>query len=480
MASKTPLPFPFRQMKDILTKVRETIRRERLLTGGEKVLVALSGGADSVALLNLLNTLRGEFNISLAVAHLNHSIRGGEGDRDQSFVEEMGQRLGIETFTEKIDVPKYQTEHGLSVETAAREVRYKFLQRIAKKIGADRIATGHTADDQAETVLMRFLRGSGAGGLSGIPPVRGNIIRPLIDTRRSRIIEFLTAAGIDYVEDSTNLDLSMTRNRLRHDLIPKLVKDYNPNIVDTLNSTAAISRGEDEYLDEVTSKEIRLAGPTEGEGFAELDQKLFSALHIAIQRRIIRREIETVRGTLRGISYSNIEDVLSLIASSFSPKRIDLPGDIIVHIRYGRIGIYARESLPAYPGFEKEIQIPGETVIAEIGLKISAEIVKGENALPLDGDEKGLEQLFDISLAGKGLTARNRRDGDRFSPNGIVGSKKIKDFLIDKKVCREERDGIPIFVSGKDVVWIAGYCRSSVGLVKNIEKGAIRLRITPL
>ncbi|MBU2591350.1 MAG: tRNA lysidine(34) synthetase TilS [Nitrospinae bacterium] len=467
-------------MKDIVTQVRETIRREKLLTGGEKVLVALSGGADSIALLNLLNTLSGEFNISLAIAHLNHSIRGDEADRDEEFVKRVGGQMGVETFTDKIDVPKYQNEHGLSVETAAREVRYKFLQRIAKKIGAGRIATGHSAEDQAETVLMRLLRGSGAGGLSGIPVVRGKIIRPLIDVRRHQIIELLRGQGIEYIDDSTNLDLSMTRNRLRHDLIPKLIQDYNPNIVETLNSTASLSRGEDDYLETIVSEEIKRVTQAEGAGFVEFNLASFTPLHIAIRRRLIRRGIEDVRGSLLGIGYSHIEEILTLIDWSDSPKSIDLPADIIIHIRYGRMGIYARESLPAYPGFEKEIQIPGETIIPEIGLKVSAEIISGGTSSPLDNDERGLEQIFDIGLAEKGLTVRNRRDGDRFSPNGIVGSKKIKDFLIDKKVCREERNGIPIFVSGKDIVWIAGYRRSSVGVVKDIEKGGIRLRITPL
>lgn len=470
-------------MKDIVAQIRDTIRRERLLTGGEKVLVALSGGGDSVALLHLLNILKEELNISLSIAHLNHSLRGEEGDRDELFVKELGGKLGIETFTEKRDVPKYQNEKGLSLEAAAREVRYKFLQQMAETIKVDRIATGHTADDQAETVLMRFLRGSGSNGLSGIPVARGNIIRPLIHIRHSQIVEFLTKEEIPYMEDSTNRDMSMTRNRLRHDLIPKLIEDYNPNIVETLNSIASISREEDSYLENIVSNKIKGITDSEGPGFVEFNLDALATQPIAIQRRLIRMGIELVGGGLLSIGYSHIEEILTMIDSSDSPKRIDLPADIIVHIRYGRIGIYARETLPAYPDFEKEIQIPGETIIPEIGVKVSAEIIPGDTSSPLDNDERGLEQIFDIGLAEKCLTVRNRRDGDRFSPrgpHGARGSKKIKDYLIDEKVCREERDGIPIFVSGKDIIWVAGYRRSSVGMVKDIKKGGICLRITPL
>jgi tRNA(Ile)-lysidine synthase len=328
----------------MLKKVRKTITESSLLERGDHLLVAVSGGPDSVALLWALVILSLEYELQLTTAHLNHGLRGAEAQAEERFVLSLSAGMGINCISKTVDIRMLQKGRGKSLEEVGREERYRFFDETAEACGAKKIATGHQRDDQAETVLINLLRGSGLEGLKGIIPVReGRIIRPLLHVGRTEVLEFLNHEGLTYFMDSSNASPHFLRNRIRHQLIPELTAQYNPGIVRGLSRTAEIIRREDDYLQATVGQILCRWGIVPGEADTLLPLADFIGLHAALQGRVIKRLLEAASRSGNGVGYRHIEAVLALARSSRRRKAsLDLPGLIRVEkegkaLRIGRV-----------------------------------------------------------------------------------------------------------------------------------------------
>jgi tRNA(Ile)-lysidine synthase len=435
----------------MLEKVRKTINTYTMLSPGDRVLVAVSGGPDSVCLLSVLHSLAKEFDITLHVAHLDHMFRGEESADEARFVADRAETFGIPSTLESIDVPAFCRERGLSSQEGAREVRYGFLRRVAASTGCTRIATGHIADDQAETFLMRLLRGAGASGLSAIPPMRENIIRPLITVTRDEVIEYLQSNNLDYKTDSSNAKSVYTRNRIRLEVLP-LLKRFNPRIVETLASEAALLREENEaveaYLGVVAEAACVLT-----DGTLSIKRDVFDTLPPAFRRRLLRRIVDMAKGDASRLSRGAIDDALLFMMSAQTGKSTTLSHDVTITREYNRFILSAHEAPEA---FSQTLALPGTTPIPRLGFEVETEMAdRGAGA---QEDVNYLWRAeFDYDKIGPFLTIRNRRPGDWFRPAGMAGkSKKLQDYYVDEKVPRRKRDAVPLLCSGEDILWVMG------------------------
>lgn len=430
-------------------KVKLTIDRFGMLKPGERVLVAVSGGPDSVCLLSVLRDLSAELGVSLHIAHLNHLFRGKESEDESLFVARLAEKLGIPATIEQFDVPAFCRERGLSSQAGAREVRYGFLRRVAGTVSATRIATGHTAADQAETFLMRLLRGAGVAGLSAIPPVRENIIRPLIKVTREEVLEYLQSSGLDYVSDPSNTKPVYTRNRIRMEVLPVL-KQFNPRIVETLASTAAMLRDEDEAAKACLSTNAAGVMVQEKNGVA-LKRDEFNALPQAYKRRMLRKAVDLAGG--RGLSSVQVSDLIGFMAAAQTGRTMRMPYGLIIERAYEKFVICFE--VPT-EGFSYTLDMPGVTLIPELGMEVEAGVfddIPAETSIP----NYRWQALFDYDKIKPLLTMRNRRSGEWFCPAGMGGkSKKLQDYFVDEKIPRHERDTVPIIFSGNDVLWVVG------------------------
>ncbi|MCC6545008.1 MAG: tRNA lysidine(34) synthetase TilS [Nitrospirae bacterium] len=445
----------------LIKKVRETIKHFKMLEYGDNVLVAVSSGPDSVCLLHVLKELQDENNLSLNIAHLNHGFRGEEAEDDARFVQDMGDSLGIPVIAEYSDIPAYARAERISKQEAAREVRYRFLSSASDKTGADRIALGHTADDQAETFLMRLLRGSGSHGLSGIPPVRGMIIRPLIGVLRKEISEYLSSYNIRCRIDSSNLSPVYLRNKIRLELIPYLAKEYNPNIMNTIIRSLNVLRDEDIFLENYVKTMFRDVVKNQADGIIQFDVKRFNACEKPVKRRLVRCAVEFLKGS-EGIalSFQHVEEALSLLYHNRSGE-INLPAGVVAERRGDLFSIYLQSSVISTPQYALTVRIPGDTIVHEAGIKINTTI--RSSLFPKRGTQDKAETgrdtaYFDINKFTEPLIVRNRREGDFFCPQGMGGKrKKIKEYFIDLKISRKDKERIPILTSPEGIMWVAGY-----------------------
>lgn len=450
-------------MSVLLDKVRQAIVSRRMFEPGDRVVAAVSGGADSTALLCLLAELRQELGISLCAAHLNHMARGEESREDAEFVSRLAQDLGMESYVEAIDVKKETAALKTSFQETARTFRYRFLESVRNKAGGTRIALGHNADDQVETVLMNLLRGSGLKGLGGMPPVRGRIVRPLLDCRRSEIEDFLKERGIPYRSDRSNAGRDYLRNRLRLDLVPLLENAYNQNLKSNVLEMTSILQDEDDCLEELARRYFEDYSLAAGrEGGAVLKTEGFAELHPAIQKRMARMAIRAAKGDLRRIAARHVREAVELFADCKRGKLIHLPDGLVIERRDREVLFYVnptrRSSIlmkePA-SGESAELNVPGCTEIASVALRFNARL------MPKKDEEfrsaPASQAFLDFDKTGGGIVVRFARPGDRFVPLGMSGTKKLKSFFIDEKVPREERRSIPILTTREDdIIWVYG------------------------
>lgn len=460
---------------NLLAKVCSTITKYHMTNNDDRVVIALSGGPDSVFLLHALDKLKKILNVSLYAFHLNHGLRGEEADRDMEFCENLCNRMKIPIQVVRRDVAAFAHENGLSVEEAGHQLRYSIYKDMLEHFGADIIATGHTFDDQAETVLMRLLSGAGKKGLAGIAPVReGYIIRPLIEVRKQEILDFLEWSNIRYKLDSTNLDDSMLRNRIRNVLIPLLKEKFNPQVEENLCRIATIFQEEMNYLDETTGSLLnRYARVTENRAVLDIEETL--SLSPFIAKYLLRRLVAVFSGSLKDISFEHTNSLFDLLESR-SGSSVILPGGLKAEREYRFLVITRRgdgeesEELP-----EIRLNIPGVTRSKEWGVSIRGEILEeiphnvGDNpySIYLDYDE----------CRDREFILRARKIGDRFTPLGMNGTKKLKDFFIDQKVPRRLRENIPIVVCGEDILWIAFYRQSDFCRISEKTKRVLNLQI---
>ncbi len=456
----------------LIKKVEKTVSEYDMLKENDSVLVGVSGGADSVALIHILNEIALPFSLKLGVAHLNHSLRGNESDDDARFVAAVSDKLHLPCFIEKKDVIKYKTENGLSLEEAGRRVRYAFFEDIAEREGYNRIALGHTCDDNAELVLMYLIRGSGPLGISGIPPVRPglkddlSIIRPLIKTARKEIIDYISEKNLSYVTDKSNLDEKYLRNRIRHHLIPELKAGYNLKIVETLNRLASIIRSEEEWMENELKFILNKNTLFTENNRIVLSVSGMNALHPAVKRRATRSAIAGVKGDLRRISYSHIELVSAQLEGNSDEWSLDLPDRIRVSRTGGNLVISKEEnalrSIVSKHGirdqdyYEYVVNEPGWVSAEKEGFKVVFSEIKNVTLEDIRKSGPGVA-FFDMDKISFPLVLRNRLPGDRFTPLGMTGSKKVSKYLINKKVSGESRLKLPVMLSNCKIIWLAGY-----------------------
>ncbi len=442
---------------DLITRVRLTIKKYRLISPGDIVLVGVSGGPDSLALLHLLNRLREDLQCGLYACHLDHMFRGGEAEADARLVESLARQWRVPFVMERVNVPEYVERHGLSPQQGAREVRYRFYRETAARLGASRVALGHQADDQAETVLLSLIRGTGLKGLGGIPPVReGVFIRPLLETRRKQIESYCQSYGIPYRVDSSNLKEVYLRNRVRLELIPLLEEKYNPGVVDSLNRLAVIVRDEDGYLEAVARRALDDAAESGEEGKITFFIEKMNCYPPAIKRRMVMMAYRALAGHRRSPAFEHVERVIGAASCRRFRGKIELPGGICLVKRHRFLEMIRNRSGPQVPFYQYPLKVPGVTRIPEVGRSILAETVEAAGV----GDPRRFsadQAVLDQETLQGPLCVRRRRDGDVFFPLGAGGRVKLKKFFIDLKVPREKRDAIPIVTCGNDIVWVAGF-----------------------
>jgi tRNA(Ile)-lysidine synthase len=460
-------------MNSLLQQVQQTLQEYQMLDRGRTLLVAVSGGPDSMVLLHTLWHLREPLAIKLFVAHLNHQMRPGATE-DALFVEATANDLGIRCISTTIDVLSYQRQHKLSPEDAARQVRYAFLRATAAQLGADRIAVGHTADDQAETVLLHLLRGSGLRGLCGIPPIRGPIIRPLIRVLRRDVLEYARRHRVPCRDDPTNAQRRYTRNRIRLDLLPALQQGYNPRFVQALCTTAQLL-ADDEAALQAMSRQCFLSArlPSTSEQI-QLQIDALTPLAPGLQRRVLRRALKEVMGGLQGITSRHIAAILALLRPRAGSKWLQLPQGVVVERRYEVLRIY-RQVPSAAVDVNVLLPVPGVCGIEALGVTIVSDLFRHEAATgPFPTGEV---TWLDADSVGRNVRVRTRRPGDCLQPLGSIYPKKLKAFLIDAKVPRVVRDRLPLVIGRQGIAWVAGVRPAEWAKVTPATRMILRLQL---
>lgn len=479
---------------DVLARIRRTIEREHLAPNGARALVALSGGADSVALLFLLRDLAAAGELTLAgAAHLNHQLRGTDADADEAFCGGLCERIAVPFISERADVAALARAQKRSVEDAARAVRYAFLERAADRMGADVIAVAHTRDDQAETFLLRLLRGAGTRGLAGIFPRRGRIVRPLLDVDRADVREYLARLGEPFREDVSNADVDIARNRVRHELLPFLQARFTPGIIDVLAREATLARHDDEFLQEQAIELARRivldedgSGP-QASGFGRqasgvrmrLDVDALRSAPRALSTRVAHAALTRVGGG-RVIGFDHVEQLLAL-ADARDGAALSLPGQYAVRAGSTILLTAGRGARPVPPNsFAFSLSIPGEVQADDWA--ISAKELSASAERPIQQwAARGMEVGVAAGELVMPLGIRSRRPGDRFRPLGAPGVRKLQDFLVDRKVARADRETLPLVVDGRDrIVWVPGQSVAEEFRVIDPSRGVILLRVRRL
>ncbi|HLX04117.1 MAG TPA: tRNA lysidine(34) synthetase TilS [Candidatus Binatus sp.] len=464
--------------QDARTKVVDTI--EAVLARadvrrGSSILVGLSGGADSVALTCALLDLRERLGFRLVAAHLNHQIRGNESDRDEEFVRVMCSRLGIELIVERADGLDASVSTA-NLEERARDVRREFLSRVADRVQADFVTLGHHRDDQAETVLMRLLRGAGASGMAAMAE-RGpaKIIRPMLSLSRAEIREYLDARAIPFVEDSSNSSREILRNRIRAELLPMLERDYAPGLGGRLVELADEMRSLDHLVTVMAARELDAMRA----GAGALDVSGFAAVNRAVQAVAIRLFLSEQIGSLRRISRAHIEAIRGLILEGGPSDSIDLPGGWRAAREYDLLRlVHGRERKEGAGEFSVPIATDGITIVEAAGFRFEAWTIAAADAPMPDSLSVA---IFDAAkIADAGLVARNFMQGDRIHPLGMRGTRKVHDVFVDRKLPKASRDRFPVIVVGDAIAWLPGLARGDCALVIKATETALRVKASEI
>jgi len=442
-----------------MDRLLETIKVHKLIEKKEGVVVGVSGGPDSICLLHLLCRLREKLELDVFAVHLDHQFRGIEAKKDAEYVAEICEKLGVKSYTFSYDVSKYSKEKGITFEEAGRELRYKLFYKVAGETGASKIAIAQNRNDQAETVLMRLMRGSGLEGLTAIDYKRdGKIIRPLLDITRKEIEEYCEENNLKTRIDKTNLQTIYTRNKIRLELIPYIEKNFNSRVIDALWRSANLLRDDSDYLAKAAVEKLNDITLSNNSNNYSLDLKNFGMLHISMKKRVLRRVIDEVKGNLKDISLKHIESIIKLSNRNNVGSKIDLPGHIIVELGYNSIDVKTAEIVKGKiknRDFEYKLYIGEITPLEALNASMKVEIVS------LSDRHNGIRDkntiFLDYSKVKGGLFIRNRKNGDKFHPLGMKGTKKIKDYFIDQKIPKEIRNEIPILCDEEGIIWIVGY-----------------------
>jgi tRNA(Ile)-lysidine synthase len=443
-----------RAVTGLLQRIAQTIGRHRMLVAGQKVGVAVSGGADSVCLLCVLRELAPRWDLRLAVLHLNHRLRGAESQQDADFVGRLAERMGLPFHLREVDVAGATP----NLEQAARYARLAFFREMIESGAVDSVAVGHTRSDQAETVLFRFLRGSGTAGLAAIRPVTPEgVVRPLLEVGRDEVEQFLRERGIPWREDSTNASPQFARNRIRHGLLPQLAGQWNPRICETLANTADWAQAEEAYW----AAEIdRLAAARllekDGAVFVQVDR--LADLPLAAARRLVRRAIERAKGDTRGVDFHHVAAVLAMAATAQGSGRLQVPGLEILRsfqwLRFGPPGAGAVEKRNVRAHYRVSAAVPGTVRVPGTEIAICLELIeKAETSEAPDYVYNNEVGCLDWGSLSGSLELRNWQPGDQYQPVGSTGREKIKTLFQQARIPVWERGHWPILIDGASIVW---------------------------
>jgi len=478
----------------MIKKVREYIHRYGMFKEGDHVIVGVSGGPDSMALLWMMNRLKAELGITLMVAHLNHGLRGRDSDEEAEWVKCQTAELGLPFFLKKVDIGTISGQIGLSVEDTARQERYAFFFQLLNDLPADKIALGHQFHDQVETVLLNFLRGAGSRGLRGILPVRDRVLaRPLLAIKRDEILAYLKNEKIGYREDGSNRSALFLRNRIRHDLVPYL-KQYNSRIEEGLYGLAETMRAENDFLEAQTAAVLKQCAVDLSAGEIHLNPNDFCHLHDAIQRRVIKSILESRSGHRNGIAQSHVNAVMRLIRNGHVGQRLSLPFQTEVLRQYDKI--IFKKQMRLLSGDEQPIPVGGQDNIPfedrrsesfsypVVDMSDEVEIKETGTRLRFTLTDGWVQDFMvpniahiDFDKIAFPLIIRNMRPGDRFQPLGMEGTKKLKAYFIDRKVPRESRKKIPLLTDRQCILWIAGMDTSEKVKVTESTRTVLKIEI---
>ncbi len=483
-------------MSKFVRRVAATVARYRMIPSGDRVLLAISGGPDSVALSWALHELSQEwssFSFDMILAHFNHNLRDGADD-DEKFCGHLARQMGLKLVTGRADVAQEARQYGRSLEEAARHARYRFLEHEASRLECSRIALGHTQNDQAETLLLRLLRGSGTTGLAAMYPVRNaSMIRPMLDLKRREVMDFLHAKKIPFCLDPTNDDCSIPRNRIRHRALPFLEKEFNPALVDTLARSARLFQDEEDWMEQAASDLLHeVISTQEVAEELHLPASWIESLHPAMSRRVIRAALKRVRGHLRGFGLRHIDEILRLSATGKSGRQLALPGVDCIRsfeelwfrrVQHNRHNSNRKDlefdpeilSQDSYNRYEYKLPVPGRLEIPEAGGRIQAEELVNEG-LPAASGPLVVVALPEERGKAIDLRVRSPKRGDRFQALGAPGSKALSRYLMDRRVERDRRGMVPLVVHGeRRVLWVVGYGVSELSRIAPESRRMVRL-----
>ena len=439
-----------------LKQVHRFISRHQMICSGETVVIGVSGGVDSLALLVTLYELRHHLDCHLHIAHLDHQLRRDSAS-DAEFVKQHAYRLNLPFTISTIDIPSLVKQGKPSIEAVARKARYEFFESVCRHTDAAKVALGHQRGDQAETVLMNLLRGAALTGLRGILPVRdGKFIRPLLELSRSEIEKFVAEQGLQPRDDSTNQDRNYLRNRIRLDLLPYIKCDYNRNIQNTLVQNAELLREESKFLEDAAYQAFNacLAEPPTHDAVI-LDRLKFLRQHPALRRRILRLAVCQIQGDMKELAFNHSESMLQLSESESPNRQLNLPNNLEFLRAYNQLII--QRTAKEIGAFEYPVAIPGDNHFPALNATMAASIIEMSSDKTSQKPNGKFQAVFDADAIQMPLKIRSRIAGDRFQPFGMEGTKKVKDFLIDEKVPHRLRQSIPILVTGEKVMWVVGY-----------------------
>jgi tRNA(Ile)-lysidine synthase len=452
-------------------RVLKNIREYNLIEDGDNVVIGLSGGPDSMALLYVLLEIV-EIDFNIYIAHVNHGVRGEEALADEIFVENLAKKLNLPYYSTQVNMNEYAKAKGISSEEAGRELRYGFFRKILNEIGGGKIAVAHNKNDQAETLLMRIFRGTGIDGLRGMDFISRDIIRPILNIERAEIEKYLEDKDIETRLDKTNLENIYSRNKIRLELIPYIEENFNPNIIDTLWRTSRIATIDSDFLEKHTEKIYNNMMKKRGKHSIILDRKLFLEEGRSIQQRIIRNSIIDINGSVQGITEKHIAYILNLFIDGDTGKSIDIIDNLIAKTSYEELIIEKKRKVKK-KDYLYEIPIEDTIYIGDLGLKVNTELTTVDN---IDFNSiDSFTKYFDFNKINGKLYIRNRKNGDRFFPYGMEGSKKIKDYFIDEKIPKDKRDEIPILIDNENIIWIVGYRISNLYKITECTEKVLKI-----
>mgnify|MGYP001195921809 FL=1 len=453
-------------MSGLVDRFQSSLAANGLIPVGSRVLVAVSGGADSVALLLLLQSVSGPLTLHLEAAHMDHGLRPESAD-DVRFVRELCARFQVPLTVERRDVRALAQACKGNMEEVARKERRAFLEATAQRLGCDRIALGHHRDDQAETVLLRLLRGTGTAGLAGMYLPAGAYVRPLLDFDRADLQAFLNARGIGWREDATNNDLRLTRNRIRHELLP-LLQTFNPQIVQRLDDLSRLLADDEAYWEGLLQELLERNLQQESGAFA-MPREIFLSAPPALAGRLVRAVLAKARGDLRRIELQHVEQVLALARGGRPQAELHLPAGWVAR-RYDRLLFAAASPAPDLPSSPVWVETPGIFPLPD-GRRLSVTLCEqglGEGSAAVEFDARAVHLPLQI---------RTVSPGDRLHPAGMTGRKKLQDLFVDLKLTREQRAVQPLVLCGDKILWVVGLRRCREFLPQGAEQPVLRLEL---